>query len=156
MYMFNTLPEVTRRVAHAAAGISFADGAALELARKRAVFDEKQGKLLLGTPITYQNIRIEYLYLPAKTSELQPIPAGSMPSCPTRNRINCANDPNGANCIRAVQASICSTGGNTDTCTAVTYQPLIPLIRLPLKLPKSLTIVSADTLGYRAGDALCN
>jgi hypothetical protein len=155
MYMFNTLPEVTRRVAHAAAGISFADGEALDLARKRAVFNETKGTLLLGDPITYQNIRIEYLYLPARTSELQPIPAGAMPHCPTQNRINCANDPNGTSCIRAVKASICNAGGNGDACTAVTYRPLIPLIPLPLKLPMSLTIVGADTLGYRAGDAPC-
>ena len=155
MYMFNTLPEVTRRAAHAAAGISFADGEALDLARKRAVFNESKGTLLLGEPITYQNIRIEYLYLPAKTSELQPVPAGAMPHCPTQNRINCASDPNGISCIRAVQVSICNTGGNGDACTAVTYRPLIPLIHLPLKLPISLTIVGADTLGYRAGDAPC-
>jgi hypothetical protein len=155
MYMFNTLPEVTRQMAHAAARISFTNGEALDLARKRAVFNEKKGTLLLGDPITYQNIRIEYLYLPTKTSELKPIPVGSMPQCPTQNRINCANDPNASNCIRAVQASICNGGGDGGACTAVSYRPLIPLIRLPLKLPMALTIVNADTLGYRAGDAPC-
>jgi hypothetical protein len=89
MYMFNTLADVTRSTARAAANISFNDQTQLDLARKRAVFDEANGVLPFGAPITYQNIRIEYLYLPSKSYELLPIPAGSMPSCPARNRLNC-------------------------------------------------------------------
>lgn len=155
MYMYNTLPEVTRRVAHAAANISFTDGDALDIARKRAVFDEANGALPFGKPITYENIRIEYLYLPFKTSELKPIPTGSMPSCPAKNRVNCMNDPNSASCIRAVQASICAEGKNGTTCTPVTYQSVIGFIDLPVRLPTALTIVSAETLGYRTGDVPC-
>jgi hypothetical protein len=155
MYMYNTLPEVTRRVAREAANISFIDGSALNSARKRAVFAETTGALPFGSPVTFENIRLEWLYLPVNMSELKPIPTGSMPSCPARNRVNCMKDPNAANCIRAVQASICKDGQNGATCTPVDYQPLIPLINLPVKLPTALTIVSAETLGYKTGDVPC-
>jgi hypothetical protein len=153
MYMFNTLPEVTRRAARAAANISFNDVAALNLARKRAVLDEASGILPLGNPITYENIRFEYLYLPSKAPELKPIP--SMPSCPAKNRLNCMADPNSTSCIRAVQASVCQEGQGGSSCTPVNYQPLFPLINLPLTLPTSKTIVATETLGYKTGDLPC-
>lgn len=156
MYLYNTLAEVTRRAAHAAANISFTNGPALDLARKRAVFDEVKGALPFGSPITYRNIRIGYLYLPKGVSELRAIPQGSMPTCPAANRFNCMDNPNGANCIRAVQASVCTEETATDTCTPVDYKSLFPLINLPMTLPTSLTIVSAETLGYKKGDVPCN
>jgi hypothetical protein len=152
LYMFNTLAEVTRSAARAAASTSFKDANALDLARKRAVFNETSGELPFGAPITYKNIRIEYLYLPLKATDLQLIPAGALPSCPAQNRRNCIIDPNSASCIRAVQARICEEGQAAGACTPVTFVPLISLIKLPLKLPTSLTIVSTETLGYRAGD----
>jgi hypothetical protein len=155
MYMYNTLPEVSRRVADAAANTSFNDIAALDFARKHGIFDETNGALPFGRPVTYQNIRIEYLYLPASVSELTLIPKGSMPTCPAKNKLNCMNNPNGASCIRAVQVRICAEGMTGDTCTAVTYQPLVPLINLPVSLPKALTIVNAETLGYKTGDIPC-
>lgn len=155
MYMFNTLSEVTRNVARAAANISFLDGDALDAARKRAVFSEIKGELPFGSPITYENIRIEYLYLGSKAISLELIPTGAMPSCPARNRLNCMNNPYSSSCIRAVQARICKETAKTGTCTPVTFQPIVSLIDLPLKLPTSLTIVNAETLGYRAGDTPC-
>jgi hypothetical protein len=155
MYMYNTLAEVTRSVARDAANLSFTDGNGLTLARKHAVFDEAGGKLPFGSPITAENIRIEYLYLPAKADRLELIPDGTMPSCPAKNRLNCMLDPNSASCIRAVQARIFQEGQGGDKCTPVPYEPLISLIDLPLKLPTSVTIVHAETLGYKAGDLPC-
>jgi len=155
MYMFNTLPEVTRRVARAAANISFTDGDALDLARKRGIFNETTGAMPAGSPVTYKNIRIEYLYLPPKASELAPIPPGAMPHCPTQNRTICMNDPNSASCIRAVQVSVCDTAADGSACTAVPYKSMFSFVPLSLSLPKALTIVSAETLGYRAGDNTC-
>jgi hypothetical protein len=158
MYMFNTLPEVTRIAANAAANISFNDDAALDIARKRAVFDETSGALPFGNPITYEHIRIEYMELPANGMALQIV--GTKPSCPAQNRLNCMKDPNSPNaanltCIRAVQARICQEGKTGGSCTRVTYEPLFPLISLPLSLPTSATIVTAETLGYRTGDLPC-
>jgi hypothetical protein len=149
MYMFNTFSEVTRRAARSAANISFTDQDALDLARKRAVLDEAKGLLPLGSPVTYKNVRIEYLYLPKNAISLQIISTGNMPDSVVTNRANCMSDPNGQNCIRAVQARICQETSNTGNCTAVTFQSIISLFTLPLKLPHSLTIVSAETLGYK-------
>jgi hypothetical protein len=156
MYMYNTLAEVTRSAAEAAANTSFNDDGGLDLARKRAVLDEKNGKLPFGSPITYHNVRIEYMYLPPKAFALQIISAGSLPACPASNRVNCMADPNGTSCIRAVQARICKEGAASGTCTPVDYESLIPLIKLPLVLPTSPTIVTAETLGYKTGDVPCS
>ncbi len=158
MYMFNTLAEVTRRAASAASHTSFRDDAALELVRKRAVLDEASGRLPFGAPITYQNVRIEYLKLRAKWPELEIItPKSALPTCPARNRLNCMKDPNSATetCIRAVQARICQEGAGEGPCTPVQYQTIFPLISLPLTLPTSLTTVTAETLGYKSGDLPC-
>ena len=153
MYIFNTLTEVTRQTARAAANISFVDGNALDVARKKAVFNAVNGKLPFGCPITYQNIRIEYLYLPPKAISLVAIPPSSLPTSPARNRLNCLSNPNAITCIRAVQARVCEEKTDTGNCTAVTFQPLVSLIKLSLTLPTSPTIVSAESLGYRPGDA---
>lgn len=153
MYMFNTLTEVTRRAAHVAATTSFVDGSALDTARKEAVFNAVSGKLPFGNPVTYENIRIDYLYLPPKAISLLAIPPGSLPSSPARNRLNCLSNPNAITCIRAVQARVCQEKTNTGNCTAVMFQPLVSLINLSLRLPTSPTIVSAETLGYKPGDA---
>jgi hypothetical protein len=154
MYMYNTMAEVTRSAAHAAASVSFNDGDALNLVRKRAVLDEANGHLPFGHPVTFNNVRIEYLYLPPQTSALQLIPQGSMPSSPARNRINCMTNPNGIGCIRAVQARICQEGAAGGACTPVIYQSLVSIINFPLRLPMALTIVSAESFGYKAGDSL--
>ncbi len=157
LYMINTLAEVTRRAAHSAANISFKDDDALDLARKHAVFDDVDGALPFGVPITYRNIRIEYLKLRYKSPELEIITSAALPTCPARNRLNCMKDPNSTTetCIRAVQARICQEGQNGDTCTPVQYQTIFPLISLPISLPTSLTTVPAETLGYRTGDIPC-
>ena len=154
MYMYNTLAEVTRATARAATNIAFTDTDALNLARRRAVFNEETGVLPFGSPITSQHIRIEYLYLASTggSRELQPIPPGSMPASPAQNRVNCMTDPNGISCVRAVQVRICREGNAAGACSPVTYQTLMPLISLPLPLPTSLTIVTAETLGYQTGD----
>lgn len=156
MYMYNTLAEVTRSAAAAAANISFNDKDGLDLARKRAVLDEENGQLPFGTPITYRNVHIDYMYLPPKAYALQIISAGSLPTCPASNRVNCMADPNGTSCIRAVQARICKEDSGSDTCTPVDYESLIPLIKLPLLLPTSPTIVTAESLGYKTGDVPCS
>ena len=154
MYMYNTLTEVTRATARAATNIAFTDNDALNLARRRAVFNEETGVLPFGSPITWQHIRIEYLYLASTggSQELQPIPPGSMPPSPAQNRVNCMADPTGISCVRALQVRICREGNAAGACTPVTYQTLMPLISLPLPLPTSLTVVTAETLGYQTGD----
>jgi Flp pilus assembly protein TadG len=156
MYMYNTLAEATRRAANAAANIDFRDSTALDHARQQAIFRDSPGTLFVGEPISDQNVRIDYLYLAKQgngTLAMTPIPSGSLPSCPSRNRQNCLANPYDSSCIRLVRARICEPG--TDVCDRVQYRPLIRLIPLDLPLPSSTTIVNAETLGYSAGDALC-
>jgi hypothetical protein len=156
VYMINTLAEVTRSAAREAANIDFRQAAAIDGARKRALFDDANGRLPFGEPVTYQNVRVEYMYLGPKGGgqELQLIPTGSMPSCPAKNRVNCMADPNSPSCIRAVQVRICKE--TSGTCTPIPYQSLISVIQMPLTLPTSVTIVTAETLGYKTGDPPCS
>jgi Flp pilus assembly pilin Flp len=158
MYMFNTLAEVTRSAARGAANTSFKDTGGLDLVRKRAVFNETTGELPFGSPINYRHVRFEYLSLRANSYTLETIPEALLPSCPAKNRLICMNDPNGpnTNCIRAVRASICAEGQAEGACTAVEYKTIFPFIPMPLTLPTSVTIVTAESLGYRAGDLPCN
>ena len=156
MYMYNTLAEVTRRAARAAANIDWRETTELDLAKQHAIFRDSPGELPFGAPITDQHIRIDYLYLTqGATTTYEPILAGSMPGSPGQNRHNCLTNPYGSatspsnTCIRIVRARICKP--DTD-CEAVDYQILIPLLNLGVKLPTSTTLVSAETLGYHAGD----
>jgi len=157
MYMFNTMAEVTRRAASGAANVDFNNSSALDVVRKRAVLNEDSGRMPIGEPITYKNVHIDYLYLGPKGSglELQEIPAGSMPSCPAKNRVICMQDPYSTSCIRAVRARICVEDSGTAGCTPVQYQPMIRLIQLPLRLPTSATIATVESLGYQADASPC-
>jgi Flp pilus assembly protein TadG len=150
IYMFNTLADVTRTAARAAAKIDFPDANSLIAARKRAVLDESSGKLPFGHPVTFANLHIDYLYLEQATGVLKPATL----SCPARVRLNCLTNPYASNCVRAVRVRVCSSVGAGGTCTPVEYDPIF-LANLGMPLPVSTTIVKAETLGYRPGDPLC-
>jgi len=156
VYVFNTLQEVTRRAANGASKTKFSDTAAMNAVRYNAIFRTAAGFLALGQPVTDQHVRIDYLSLASDGTSMTmtPIPGGSMPSCPARNKKNCMTDPNGASCIRFVRARICDPA-NASACTPVHYQTITALIKLPLDLPVSTAIVPADTLGFVPGDSVC-
>jgi len=156
MYMYNTLAEVTRSAARAASNTDFHNTTALNAARQHAIFRSTPGDLVVGKPITDQNIRIDYLSLERQangTLVMQPIATASLPACPSRNRHNCLANPYSNSCIRLVRVRVCRAG--SDACDRVPYDPLFPLVPLGALLPNSTTIVSAESLGYSAGDALC-
>ena len=156
MYMYNTLAEVTRNAAKAASNIDFNNTTALDRARQQAIFRSTSGALVVGKPITDQNIRIDYMFLEKQASGalfMRPIATASLPACPSRNRHNCLENPYGSSCIRLVRVRVCRE--NDGNCNRVPYEPLFPLVSVGVSLPDSTTIVSAETLGYRAGDALC-
>lgn len=160
MYMYNTLADVTRSAAKAAANIDWSNTAALDRARQQAIFRTTPGELAFGAPITDRHIRIDYLYLDNQggTVSMKPV-SGSMPSCPGRNRHNCLTSPysssSGADvCIRLVRARICQPG--SADCQHVDYQTLFSLFSLGVPLPTSTTIVTAETLGYHSGDPVCS
>lgn len=157
IYIYNTLADVTRTAARAAANIDWRNTTELDIAKQRAIFRNSPGILPFGAPVTDRHIRIDYLYLNQQggTTAYQPISASLMPGSPGRNRHNCLANPydvataSSNTCIRIVRARICKP--DTD-CEVVNHQMLVPLLNLGVPLPRSTTLVSAETLGYRAGD----
>lgn len=157
MYLVNTLQEVTRIAANAAALSNPRDSTRRQQIREMAIFQTSPGTLPMGTPITDRHVRIEYYALVAdsvgKTS-MQLIPYGSL-SCPVNNRQTCMRNPNDPQCVRFVRARICNPA-NPDTCdTKVSYKTLVSLIAFPISLPYSSTIVPAESLGYTPGMVPC-
>ena len=155
LYLWNTLQEVTRRAARAAAVTNFKDEIAMNQLKREAIFDSQSGKLAFGKPITSKNITIDYIALkdePGGGLTQVPIPAGSLPGCPVRNRVLCTADAGNASCIRFVRARICQEDTN---CTQVPYPSLIPALSLPMNLPFSTTLVKAQSMGYVPGMAIC-
>jgi len=156
LYLWNTLQEVTRRAAYAAAVSDFSNAAVMNGVRQSAVMRDSAGPLLLGAPVTDAHIRIDYLSLTRNgDGSLTPtqIPAGNLPACPTQARINCIANPFGNSCIRFVRVRICAP--DTDECGDVAYQPVFPLTGINLTLPQSPTMTKAESLGYQPGSALC-
>ena len=155
LYMWNTLQEVTRRAARAATTTDFSDAAAVEQLRRSAMFGDGSGNLAFGTPVTHQHILVDYLSLQnsGASSTQVPIPSGSLPGCPARNRLICTADANSPSCIRFVRVRVCAPGSN---CAPVAHQTLVSLVDLPMNLPTSTTIMRAESLGYKPGMPMCN
>lgn len=156
IYLFNTLHDVTRRAASAAAITNFRDEPAKDKIRQNAIFRSTPGKLLLGDPVTDEHIRIDYMALVrnAGGATLTPIATGALPSCTARNRIVCMTDPNAASCIRFVRVQVCEPG-NTGQCDPVRYRTIVSLIDLALDLPQATTIFPVETLGFVIGGPPC-
>jgi hypothetical protein len=159
IYLFNTLEEVTRRAASAAANTDYRDVAAKNRIRQRAIFRDTSGPLVFGAPITDEHIRIDYLALTRSgDNSLSMTPILTMPSCPARNRVICTANPNDPRCVRFVRVRICAPAGGagpTSSCEPVAYEPLIALVPLSLTLPTATTIAPVETLGYTPGMSPC-
>jgi len=149
MFVYNTLQEVTRRAAAAAAHIYPKDTSAISALREDAVFRTSPGELVLAPPVSDQHIRLEYL-----AYDLTVIPETSWPSDAAQNRQICTGNPHAANCIRFVQAQVCEPG-TADSCDPVTSRMLLPLVDLRVQLPKATTISPIGSLGYVAGTPPC-
>jgi hypothetical protein len=156
LYLWNTLQEVTRRAAYAAAVSDFSSPAVMHGVRQSAVMRDSPGTLLLGAPVSDAHVRIDYLSLTRNADgSLAPaeIAAGNLPACPAQARLNCTSNPYGANCIRLVRARICAPG--TQDCGAVAYQPMFPLSAINFSLPQAVTLAKAESLGFQPGSTLC-
>lgn len=157
MYVFNTLQEVTRRAAAAAVNVDPRDTTAINSVKQDAVFRTSAGELVLAPPVTDANIRIEYLALLRDSTgalNLSRIDPSLLPTCPAQNRQICMQNPNAANCIRFVQASVCDTADSSN-CIPVKSQMLMPLVQFGVTLHKATTIATAESLGYVAGASPC-
>ena len=149
-YLMNTLMEVTRRAAAAAANVNLKDTTALQAIQAQAVFRDSAGPLALGTPVAAANVTIDYLSVSKDTLDLQHMT--SLPSSPARNRWNCIAEPNGDNCIRFVRARVCASMDDAGNCQPLSYQQMFPFFDLPgWHVPVAETIVPAGSLGYTVG-----
>lgn len=157
MYIYNTLQEVTRRAANAAASADFSSNSALSTIKQNAVFRDSPGELLLASPVSDQSVRIDYLALnraPDGSTSIVEIAKNALPSCTAQNRQTCMADPNALNCVRFVRARVCDPSNST-SCDAVGFQPLSLFVDLAVKLPTAPTIVPAESLGFLPGAAAC-
>jgi Flp pilus assembly protein TadG len=153
-FLLNTLEEVTRRAAAAAANVDYRDTAALQKIQADAVFRTSSGPLALGTPVTSDNVKIDYLSVSKTTWDVSHM--STLPACPAGNRLNCTTDPDADNCIRFVRARVCASMDNAGNCTALPYRMMFPFLDLSgMKLPSAETIVPAGTLGATAGAMPC-
>lgn len=155
VYLFNTLQEVTRRAAADAANSDFDSESEADV-RRRALFRDADGNLVLGFPVTPAHVKIDYLSVSRSgTGTLTTQRVTTMPACPAANALNCVTDPYGSNCIRLVQVRICGPGDGGD-CPRVPYQSIFPFIDLSMvALPRATTIVPAQTLGNTPGALPC-
>lgn len=150
IYLFNILPEVTRRAGIIAANSNFDDGTVAAI-QSQALFSDRNGHLIFGAPITPAHLKIDYLSISRDntTGAVTTETITSKPSSPRENYANCVANPYSSNCIRLVQVRICQPSAGND-CTPVPYQMQFPLIDMSgLTLPRSETIVPANTLGHR-------
>lgn len=153
-FLLNTLEEVTRRAAAAAANTDYTDTAAMQKVQAGAVFRTSAGPLVLGDPVTADNVKIDYLSISKATWELQHM--SSLPACPAGNQSNCMTDPFASNCIRFVRARVCASLDDDGTCQPLSYKMVFPLLDLSgMKLPSAETIVPAGSLGAAPGAMPC-
>jgi hypothetical protein len=153
-FLLNTLVEVTRRAAAAAANVDFRDTTALDNVRANAVFRNSSGPLALGTPVTSANVKIDYLSV--STASWNPTHISTLPTCPAANRLNCMTDPNADNCIRFVRVRVCASMDGDGNCDTLPYRMVFPFFDLSgMKLPSAETIVPAGTLGATPGAIPC-
>ena len=148
MYICNTLQEVTRRAAAAAVNTDFTIPSALNRVRENAIFRDGPGMLAFADPVTDAHIRIDYLSVARVANSMHTEAVTAMPSSPARNKLNCADDPNGSSCVRLVRVRVCMPGAaGANSCEPVPYKTLVSLIPIPFDLPISTTIMPAETLG---------
>lgn len=149
LFLWNVLPEVTRRAARAAAITDFSDSAALLALRRAALFRSDDGPLALAPNVSSANLQVEYLWQNA-AGVLNPVPL--LPACPVANRINCARDLHSSSCISFVRVNLCGSGAG---CSSLPYQALLPMVPVPSTLPPASTLVAAESLGYAPGQPPC-
>lgn len=145
--VWNTVQEVTRRAARAAAITDFSCASALLAVRRNAIFHDSgsDGVLLLSGGVTQDHVVIDYLWQDS-AGNLQALGAGALPAGPAQNRANCMANPASSSCIQFVRARICNPAG----CGPVPYEPMLPWLPLPdMTVPTAATVVRAESLGYR-------
>jgi Flp pilus assembly protein TadG len=145
LFVINTLHEVTRRTAAAAVNVYPRDTDATARVRQHGILRSSPGELVLGNPVTDEHVRLDYLRF-----DLSVIPEASWPNDAAANRQICMSNPRAPTCIRFVQVRICNPA-ETDQCTTVTADMMLPLVDLRVPFPRATTIVPVESLGYVPG-----
>lgn len=149
-YICNTLQEVTRRAASAAAVSDFSNAATLNQIRREAIFRDSSGALAAAPDITDENVRIEYMSITRSGNVLAMEPTVPLPKNPAQNRLECQNDPNSTKCIRLVRVRICQPGTGSD-CAPIPFNTVVSLFTFKFNLPKATTVKVAESLGFIPG-----
>lgn len=139
LFLWNTMTEVTRRAARAAAVGAF-DGSSQNALRRHAMFDSIS--VPLAGDITDAQLAIDYLGSDAVT------PVAAMPASAAENLVNCTGNPNGASCVRFVRVRLC-LGGPGD-CTLIPYTTMTGLesfVPGSFTFPRFTTISPVGSLG---------
>lgn len=150
IFLWNTVQEVTRHAARDATVSDFTDAGAMNQVKQNAIFRSTPGPLILGGAIDDTYVRINYLN--ASLNEVD-----TSLTCPSQNISTCLSDPNGASCIRFVQARLCQPGGGA-TCNPVPYTPMVTLLApffTAVTIPPSQVVMPAESLGYRPSLGSC-
>lgn len=149
MFLYNTLPEVTRRAASAAASTDFSKPAEVDRVRFQSIFRDSAGSLMLMKELTDESIRIDYMALRRNADNsltMTAIPTASLPANPSENRKTCLVDPNSSTCIRIVRVRVCDAANSTG-CDAIQFDSMIPFFELSIPLPVATTLAKAQSLG---------
>ena len=150
LYLLNTVQDVTRVAARAAAVTDFANASAMAAIREHALLSSGNGALPLVPELRTAHLRIEYLGQAASGA----VTAIALPPSPAQNVVNCALSPHAGPCIRLVRASICSEAGPDGACTPLTYRTMFSMVPgfASMPIPPSATLVKAESLGYIPGE----
>jgi hypothetical protein len=145
MYLWNALSDATRGVARGAAMVNPVDGGALAALSDRASVAARAAGMSLGAAGLDGKIVIDHL-----RGDFAPVAA--LPACPSRNIIHCNASPNGAACVRYVQARLCAANSGPE-CTPARYRPLFSgkLLDWSFAYPTFATVTPAASLGHQSG-----
>jgi Flp pilus assembly protein TadG len=149
MFVYNTLQEVTRRAAAAAANVYPTDAAAITALKQDAVFRRSSGELVLASPVSDAHVRLTYL-----AHDLSVIPYGAWAADAAKNRQLCMANPHAAHCIRFVQVQICDTD-DAIACQPVRSTAVVPVVSMRVPLHRATTIVPVGAIGYVQGTVPC-
>lgn len=145
-YLYNTVQEVTRCAARAAA-VTWRDSDRWDDTKSDSIQQQclfGHDVLVAGWEIHADNILLRALnlaYVKVNNND---------PSSVENNISNCSTDPTASNCIRFVEASVwCDSGVYCDTVAKkIRYSPMFGLIPLNINIPNSTVTMPAESLGY--------
>lgn len=156
-YLYNTVQEVTRCAARAAAVTWTGDWNGNSTVNPQIIPIPQQclfgqNELVAGWEIGTANVRIRAL----NRNYQQANPTNS-----AANLSSCMSTPEGADCIRFVEASVvalaCNQSGKNcqptcdslgNNCQPIRYKPMFGLIPLNIDIPNSTVVMPAESLGY--------